>query len=64
VVRETDPRDSRVKRVVSTKKAVKIREKVSRAAQELLDQSYHGLDPAEIETVKRILEKVRRNLET
>ena len=62
VVRQSDPEDGRVKRVVMTEKAAEVWESVSRAARDLLDQAYKGVHPAEIETVKRVLERVRRNL--
>jgi MarR family transcriptional regulator for hemolysin len=62
VVRQNDPDDGRVKRVVLTQRATEVWEKVSRAAREVLDQAYQGVHPAEIETVKRVLERVRRNL--
>ncbi len=62
VNRQGDSKDSRVKRVVPTKKASEIWEEVSRAGRQLLDQAYRGVHPAEIETVKRVLERVRRNL--
>jgi len=64
VVRRADSSDGRVKQVVPTKKAVKIWEKVSQAGRALLDQAYRGVRPAEIEKVKRVLEHVRRNIET
>jgi MarR family transcriptional regulator for hemolysin len=64
VVRQSDPNDGRVKRVMMTEKAAEVWESISRAARELLDQAYQGVHPAEIETVKRVLERVRRNLGT
>lgn len=57
-----DPKDGRVKLVVPTKQATEAWEKISRAGRALLDQAYKGVHPAEIETVKRVLEKVRKNL--
>ncbi len=62
VMRQADATDGRVKRVVPTRKAMEIWEKVSQAGREVLDQAYRGVHPSEIETVKRILERVRRNL--
>ncbi len=62
VVRQPDPDDGRVKRVVPTKQATEVWEKVSRAGREVLDQAYQGVHPTEIETVKRVLGRVRRNL--
>jgi MarR family transcriptional regulator for hemolysin len=62
VVRQSDSKDGRVKRVVKTEKANEVWEVISRSARELLNQAYRGVHPAEIETVKRVLERVRRNL--
>jgi DNA-binding MarR family transcriptional regulator len=62
VVRRNDPEDGRVKRVVPTEKAAEVWESISRAGRALLEQAYRGVHPAELETVKRVLERVRRNL--
>ncbi len=62
VVREPDPDDGRVKLVVPTKQAVEFWEKISRTGCQVLDQAYRGISPKEIETVKRVLERVRQNL--
>ena len=62
VTRQPDPDDGRVNRVVLTDEALKVWEEVSQMARALLDQAYRGIHPAEIETVKRVLERVRRNL--
>ncbi len=62
LVRKPDPADGRVKRLVLTQKATQVWEKVSQAGRALLEQAYRGVHPAEIETVKRVLERVRRNL--
>ncbi|OPY80534.1 MAG: putative HTH-type transcriptional regulator YusO [Syntrophorhabdus sp. PtaU1.Bin153] len=62
VAREADPKDGRVKRVVATQRAIEIWERVSKAGREVLDQAYRGVHTSEIETVKRVLERVRRNL--
>ncbi len=62
VVRQEDPADARVKLVAPTKKAAEVWEIVSKAGRDLLDQAYKGVHPAEIETVKRVLEQVRKNL--
>ncbi|MDA8388150.1 MAG: MarR family transcriptional regulator [Nitrospiraceae bacterium] len=65
VRREPDPKDGRVKLVVPTDKAIQVWKEVSRTGgcQAVLDQAYRGIEPAEIETVKRVLEKIRKNLE-
>ena len=62
VVRQPDPTDGRIKRVVPTQRAAEVWEKVSQAGRALLEQAYRGVHPAEIETVKRVLERVRKNL--
>jgi DNA-binding MarR family transcriptional regulator len=62
VIRQPDPKDGRVKLVVPTEHAAETWEKISGAGLKMLDQAYLGIDPAEIETVKRVLEQVRRNL--
>jgi MarR family transcriptional regulator for hemolysin len=62
VTRQSDSKDGRVKLVVLTKRAVEVWEQVSRGAREMLNQAYEGVHPSEIETVKRVLERVRRNL--
>ncbi len=63
VVRQEDPDDGRVRRVVPTDRALAVWDSISRAGREVLDQAYRGIHPSEIETVKRVLERVRRNLE-
>ena len=62
VIRRTDSDDGRVKRVSPTEKATQVWKKVSQAGREILDQAYRGVHPSEIETVKRVLAHVRRNL--
>ncbi|MBI5594365.1 MAG: MarR family transcriptional regulator [Deltaproteobacteria bacterium] len=62
VFRQIDTEDGRVKRIVPTDQTAKAWEEVSRAGRALLDQAYQGVHPAEIETVKRVLERIRRNL--
>ena len=62
VKRQPSPEDARIKLVTPTRRSAEVWEKVSRAGREVLDQAYKGVHPAEIETVKRVLERVRRNL--
>ncbi len=62
VTRRSDPEDGRVNRIVLTEKAAEVWENVSRAARLLLEEAYKGVHPAELEMVKRVLERVRRNL--
>lgn len=62
VVRQADPKDGRVKLVAPTKQAIAVWEKISQTGRKVLDRAYRGISPAEIDTVKRVLEHVRRNL--
>lgn len=62
VKRRGDPQDGRVRRVVPTPRAAEAWEEASAIGREILERAYRGVHPAEIETVKRVLEKVRRNL--
>lgn len=62
VTRQPDPDDGRVKFVVITKRATDIWESVSQFGRAVMDQAYQGIPASEIEAVKRVLEKVRRNL--
>ena len=63
VVREQDMTDARINRVVLTKKAAKTWKEISQGGRAILDKAYRGVKASEIETVKSILERVRRNLE-
>jgi len=63
VKRQTDPGDGRTKRVVPTKPIKDLWSGVSRSGEELLDRAYRGVNAAEIETVKSVLRKVRKNLQ-
>ena len=63
VTRQSDPDDGRVNLVILTERAAEIWEEVSQNVRAMLEQAYRGIHPAEIETVKRVLERVRRNLE-
>jgi MarR family transcriptional regulator, transcriptional regulator for hemolysin len=62
VRREIHPDDGRAKRLVPTQKAIKIWGKVSHFGRELLEEAYRGIDPSEVETVKRVLARARKNL--
>jgi MarR family transcriptional regulator, transcriptional regulator for hemolysin len=62
VTRQVDPDDRRVKRVVPTDRAAEEWEEVSQSGRATLEQAYRGIQPDELDTVKRILERVRRNL--
>ena len=63
VTRQSNAKDGRIKLVVPTARATKIWKKVSKTGSAMLERAYRGIDPAEIETVKRILEQVRENLQ-
>jgi MarR family transcriptional regulator for hemolysin len=62
VIRRPDTRDGRVKLVAPTKQAVTVWEKLSPTGRKVMDQAYRGIPPEDIEAVKRILERVRKNL--
>ena len=62
VRRERDPNDQRIKMVISTEKAAGIWEEISQSGREVLEQSYQGVTPEELDTVKRILKHIRENL--
>ncbi len=62
VTRQPDPDDGRANRVVITEEALEVWKEGSQTVRAMLDQAYRGIHPAEIETVKRVLERVRRNL--
>lgn len=62
VTRQPDPDDGRANFVVLTEEAANVWEEVSQTVRAMLDQAYRGIHPSEIETVKRVLERVRRNI--
>ena len=63
VVRQNAPHDGRVKRVIPTGQARRTWDEISlTAGREVIDQAYQGVHPAELETVKRVLSRVRQNL--
>ncbi len=63
VIRQTAPDDGRVKRVTPTRQACRIWKEMSlTVGRDVIDQAYRGVHPAELETVKRVLSHVRRNL--
>lgn len=63
VTRQTSAEDGRVKRVVVTQSVTDLWSGLADTGQEMLERAYQGIDPEEIETVKRVLEAVRKNLE-
>jgi len=62
ITRQPDPADGRIKRLVATEKTIKIWKTVSQIGGGVLKRAYQGIHPSEIETVKRVLAQVRRNL--
>lgn len=64
VQRQEDPTDRRVKRIVPTEKTAEVWEEMSRLGFAVMEKAYRGIDPADIETVKRVLRQTRENLET
>jgi len=62
VTRKADLEDGRVKRIELTNEATAVWAKVSSAGRELLSEAYKDIPADEIEAVKNILERVRRNL--
>jgi MarR family transcriptional regulator for hemolysin len=62
VVRHHDRADERVKLVVPTDQATQIWERIAGAGRSVVDRAYQGIGPEEVETAKRIMEKVRENL--
>ena len=64
VKRQFDSKDGRVKLLVPTKLIAKQWPEISHVGRQNLGRAYQGIDRAEIETVKRILKKIRENLKT
>ncbi len=62
VTRQPDPDDRRVKRVVPSDRAAEVWAEVSQSGRATLEQAYQGISREDIETVKRILERLRHNL--
>jgi MarR family transcriptional regulator for hemolysin len=62
VVRKTSPDDGRVKLVAPTGNAIRIWDELSKAGRAVINKAYQGIHPAEIEMVKRVLERIRFNL--
>ncbi len=63
VVRRVDPDDSRIKQLVVTATAEEVYDKVYDISREVLRKAYEGINPDDIELTKRILTKIRKNLE-
>ncbi len=62
VKRKADKNDSRIKMIVLTRKAIKIWDEISHVGREIVSRAYKGVQPSEIETAKRVLEQLRKNL--
>ena len=62
VARKTSLDDGRVKLVAPTDNALRIWDELSKAGRAVINKAYQGIHPAEIEMVKRVLERIRFNL--
>ena len=62
VDRKPSPEDRRIKQVVPTKKAKAIWNSLTTHAEALVKQAYKGISKDEIENLKSILNKIRKNL--
>ncbi len=62
VVREADPADRRVKRVVPTAEARRAWGRISRHGRAVVDEAHAGIEAAEIARVMKLLARVRANL--
>jgi len=63
LTRQPDPEDGRVNILVPTQKAGIIWDELEHLGIELIQNSVVGIDPEELNTTKRVLAKVRKNLE-
>ncbi len=62
VTREPDAKDGRIKWLVPTAKAIALWEEIGHVGPEVLEEAYGGIEPGELEMVKRVLARVRGNL--
>ena len=62
VERQADPADRRAWRLHVTAKAEPLVERLRRLASEMTAQAFDGIDPKEIETMRRVLAQVRENV--
>lgn len=62
VTRESDAKDGRVKVLRPSRKAETVWKQVADVGPRNLRRAYRGIEPADIETVKRVLARVRENL--
>jgi MarR family transcriptional regulator for hemolysin len=63
VTRQVDPNDARMKLLTPTVKATELWEEIGHLGPELLEDAYEGISAEEIDTVKRVLARVRQNYE-
>lgn len=63
VTRQADPHDARMKLLRPTVKAAGLWEDIGHLGPELLEDAYEGISAEEIDTVKRVLARVRQNYE-
>ncbi|MGQ7792875.1 MarR family winged helix-turn-helix transcriptional regulator [Faunimonas sp. B44] len=62
IVRATDPADRRAKLVRTRPEASALIDRIEAVAGRLREQAAHGLGPAERETARRVLARMRKNL--
>ena len=63
VTRQADPNDARMKLLTPTVKAAGLWKEIGHLGPELLEDAYEGISAEEIDTVKRVLARVRQNYE-
>jgi DNA-binding MarR family transcriptional regulator len=62
VRRTSDPSDRRALKITLTEKALGLREKLTGALNGMLDETFAGIDPGQLDTFKDILRQVLINL--
>ena len=62
IVRETDPADRRAKLVRTRPEASALIARIEAVAGRLREQAAHGIGPAERDTARRVLARMRKNL--
>ena len=60
--RESVPQDARLKKLVLTPKAYRIQQEIHNTIMEMEEKLRKDIAPEELETVERVLEKIRKNL--
>jgi DNA-binding MarR family transcriptional regulator len=62
VERQADPTDRRAWRLHVTAKAKPLVERLRAVAAEMTEEAFEGIDPKEVETMRRVLARVRDNV--